>query len=157
VVAVETGPDPVRGRGTEGDAGLAAELRTSIGSLRRRLVVEHGRVNPLPIGAMAVLAALDRLGPRTVGELAVHEHVRPPTMTRIVNRLVTAGCVERSSHPRDGRITVVTVTEQGRRTLSEDRRQQDAWLFRRLSELDPSEREMLRRALSILDALSHGR
>ena len=81
------------------DAGLASELRLSVMRLRRRLADERHPDNELSLGAMAVLGALYRNGDLTVGELAAHEHVQPPSMTRTVN------CLERGRlrHPPPAR------------------------------------------------------
>src|ERR671936_2906833 len=44
-------------------------------------------------------------GPRTLGELAAAEHVRPATMSRIVQALEQEGLLRRESDPDDGRVT----------------------------------------------------
>src|SRR3954447_5133792 len=67
------------------DAGLASELRLSVMRLRRRLSNERHPDNPLSMGAMAVLGCLFRNGDLPVGELAAHERVQPPSMTRSEN------------------------------------------------------------------------
>lgn len=136
------------------DAGLASELRLSVMRLRRRLSNERHPDNPLSMGAMAVLGCLFRNGDVTVGELAAHERVQPPSMTRIVNALETGGYVVRRAHETDGRQVVVALTEQGRTTLLADRARRDAWLTRRLRDLTPDERETLRRAAPLLQRLA---
>lgn len=137
------------------DAQLASELRVSLGRLRRRLLAERDPENPLPIGAMAVLGALYRHGELTVGELASHEHVQPPSMTRTVTCLEAAGCVVRAPHTSDGRSVLVSLTDHGRDQLLADHRQREAWLARSLGELSAEEREVLRHAAPVLEALSH--
>lgn len=77
------------------DAELASELRLSVTRLRRRLVNEHEPVNYLSMNAMAVLRVLYRIGDLTVGELAAHEHVRPPNMALTVKLLAKSGHVTR--------------------------------------------------------------
>ncbi|WP_249423799.1 MarR family winged helix-turn-helix transcriptional regulator [Nocardioides coralli] len=136
------------------DAGLASHLRLSVMRLRRRLANERHPDNELSLGAMAVLGSLHRHGELTVGELAALERVRPPSMTRTVTCLVEEGLVVRRPHDTDGRQVVVSLTEQGAATLLADRRRRDAWLARRLSELTPHERAVLREAAPILERLS---
>lgn len=46
-------------------------------------------------------------------ELADRMHVEPPTITRMVQRLETAGIVERSADLRDARVSRVRLTPQG--------------------------------------------
>src|SRR5580765_1619210 len=128
------------------DAGLASELRLSVMRLRRRLAGERHPDNVLSMGAMAVLGCLFRNGDLTVGELAAHERVQPPSMTRIVNALADGGYVVRRAHETDGRQVVVVLSERARR---------DAWLAQRLGGLTTDERDTLRRAAPILERLAN--
>ena len=136
------------------DAGLASELRMSVMRLRRRLANERDPANDLSIAVMAVLGALYRHGELTVGELAAIERVQPPTMPRKVNLLEAGGHVVRRAHETDGRVVVVTLTEQGRARVQADRRRRDEWLARQLRDLTAEEREVLRAAAPILQGLS---
>jgi DNA-binding MarR family transcriptional regulator len=137
------------------DTGLASELRMSVMRLRRRLANERHPDNDLSLNAMAVLAGLHRFGEMTVGELAQRERVQPPSMTRTVTCLETDGYVERRRHETDGRQVVVVLTDLGRQTLLADRRRRDEWLARRLRELSPAERAVLRDAAPILERLAN--
>ena len=136
------------------DGGLASQLRLSVMRLRRRLASERHPDNELSLGAMAVLGSLHRHGELTVGELATLERVQPPSMTRTVNCLVDAGHAVRRRHETDGRQVVVELTDTGRDMVAADRRRRDAWLTRRLAELTPAERAVLREAVPILERLS---
>lgn len=136
------------------DAGLAAELRTCVMRLRRRLAVERHPDNPLSLGAMAVLGQLMRHGELTVGELARAERVQPPSMTRTVRCLEEEGYVVRRPHESDGRQVVVELTDRGHATVLADRRRRDAWLARRLADLTPDERAVLRAAAPVLDRIA---
>jgi DNA-binding MarR family transcriptional regulator len=136
------------------DAGLASELRLSVMRLRRRLSNERHPDNALSMGAMAVLGCLFRNGDVTIGELASRERIQPPSMTRIVNALAEGGYVSRRAHETDGRQVVVVLSEQGRTTLLADRARRDAWLARRLHDLTPEERDLLRRAAPLLERLA---
>jgi DNA-binding MarR family transcriptional regulator len=136
------------------DTGLASELRMSVMRLRRRLAGERHPDNDLSLNAMAVLAGLHRYGEMTVGALAQRERVQPPSMTRTVTCLETDGYVARRRHETDGRLVVVVLTDLGRQTLLADRRRRDEWLARRLRELTPAERAVLREAAPILERLA---
>jgi DNA-binding MarR family transcriptional regulator len=136
------------------DAGLASELRLSVMRLRRRLAVERHPDNELSMSQMAVLAALFRSGEQCVGDLAAGERVQPPSMTRTVNTLEEGGYVARRPHDSDGRQVLVSLSELGRTTVVADRARRDAWLSRRLAELTPEQRAVLRQAAPILDDLS---
>ena len=136
------------------DAGLASELRLSVMRLRRRLAIERHPDNELSLNQMAVLGALYRNGDLALGELAAHERVQPPSMTRTVNCLEEDGYVARRPHETDGRQVLVTLTESGRATVLADRARRDAWLAMRLRDLTPEERAVLRQAAPILERLA---
>jgi DNA-binding MarR family transcriptional regulator len=131
---------------------LAEELRISVARLSRRMRVQAG--NDLSVTQFSALAVLDRHGEMTPTELAEHEHVRPPSMTRTVAALEAAGLVARSPHPTDRRQVVLAATDAGRELLREHRRLKEAWLARRLAELTDEDRAVLERAAPILERLS---
>lgn len=139
---------------TRTDAGLASELRISVMRLRRRLASEVDPTNELSMNSMAVLAALHRHGELSVGDLAARERVKAPSMTRTVKCLEEGGHVTRRPHETDGRQVLVAISDTGRATLLADRRRRDEWLARRLRDLTPDERDVLRRAAPILERLS---
>jgi DNA-binding MarR family transcriptional regulator len=90
----------------------------------------------------------------TPGELAEHEKVQPPSMTRVVAALEERGLVVRAPHASDRRQVVLTVTDQGKEVVRQTRRLREAWLAQRLRELTPQERALLRQAAPILEKLS---
>lgn len=144
-----------------GRAGLAADLRISIARLSRRLRTVSAPAPDagpdtvrLTISQIAALVALDRHRSMTPRELADHEKVRPPSMTRVLASLERLGLVQRSPHPTDGRQVLMKATERGGELLEEERRRKEAWLDQRLRELTPQERETLRQAAPILERLS---
>jgi len=140
------------------DAGLATALRISVSRLARRLRVERiaqGQGDhALSDTQLAALAALERHEAMSPGELAEHEKVQPPSMTRVIAVLEERNLVLRSPHPTDRRQVILTVTEEGRTVVQRVRRRKDAWLARRLAELTDSERATLRAAVPILEKLS---
>jgi DNA-binding MarR family transcriptional regulator len=138
---------------TRTDAGLASTLRISVMRLARRLRAE--RVDgTLTLSQLATLGTLDRHGPMTLGELAAHERVQPPSMTRIVTGLEEYGLVAREHHAIDRRLVIVHLTEEALGLIAADRRRRDAWLARGLRELTPDEHEALRRGVPILEKLA---
>jgi DNA-binding MarR family transcriptional regulator len=142
---------------TRSDAGLAAELRISVSRLARRLRAERvarGVGTELSDTQLAALAALERHTAMTPGELAEHEKVQPPSMTRVIAALLERGLVTRTPHPTDGRQVRLTVTDQGRELVQRSRQAREAWLAQRLQELTPQERAALRTAAPILERLS---
>jgi DNA-binding MarR family transcriptional regulator len=136
------------------DTGLASELRLSVMRFSRRLRNEREPGNPLSVAALSALGILFREGDCTVGALAAHERVQPPSMTRTVNCLVEDGYAERRRHETDGRQVLVSLTEKGRSVLLADRRRRDVWLARQLRELTPAERAVLREAAPLIQRLA---
>src|SRR5580692_7952913 len=142
---------------TRSDAGLATELRISVSRLARRLRAERvarGVATDLSDTQLAALAALERHTAMTPGELAEHEKVQPPSMTRVIAALQERGLVTRAPHPTDGRQVKLTVTEQGRDLVQQSRKLRQEWMHQRLRELSPEERSILRAAAPILQRLS---
>jgi DNA-binding MarR family transcriptional regulator len=143
---------------TTTDAGLATALRISVSRLARRLRAQR-TTSGLPEAMLsetqlAALSALEKHHSMTPGELAEHEKVQPPSMTRVIAVLDERNLVSRSPHPTDRRQAVLTVTEEGRALVQRVRRRKDAWLARHLAELTDAERATLQAAVPILEKLS---
>ncbi|MCW2890522.1 MAG: hypothetical protein QOG28_3633 [Trebonia sp.] len=140
------------------DAALATAMRISISRLARRLRVERlglgGTETVLSDIQLAALAALARHDSMSPGELAEHEKVQPPSMTRVIAVLEERGLVRREPHPTDRRQVVLTVTDVGRDVVQRVRRRREAWLAQRLQELTPDERQILAAAAPILEKIS---
>ena len=140
------------------DAGLATAMRISITRLARRLRVERlglgGTEAVLSDIQLAALAALERHDAMTPGELAEHEKVQPPSMTRVIAVLEERGLVKREPHATDRRQVVLTATDEGRDVVQRVRRRREAWLAQRLQELSPHERQILSAAAPILEKIS---
>lgn len=134
------------------DGGLASALAVSVARLSRRLRQE--RDTDLTPTQLSALGSVRRHGPLTVGALAGHERVRPPSMTRTIGGLADQGLLVRTPHERDGRQVVVSLSAEGERLLDAERRRRDAWLARRLRELSPADRDVLRRAAPLLEGLA---
>jgi DNA-binding MarR family transcriptional regulator len=139
---------------TRTDAGLASQLRVSVMRLARRLRNERDPDNPLGVGAISVLGVLLRHGESTVGQLAAHERVQPPSMTRTVSCLVDDGYAVRRPSETDGRSTMIEISEKGRQILLTDRRRRDAWLARQLKDLTADERDLLRQVAPLIEKLA---
>jgi DNA-binding MarR family transcriptional regulator len=140
------------------DAALATAMRISISRLARRLRVERlglgGTETVLSDIQLAALAALERHESMTPGELADHEKVQPPSMTRVIAVLEERGLVRREPHATDRRQVILTVTAEGRDLVQRVRRRREAWLAQRLQELTPGERQTLLAAAPILEKIS---
>jgi DNA-binding MarR family transcriptional regulator len=71
----------------------------------------------LSAARLSALSVLVFGGDRTLGELAAAEHVRPATMTKIVQALEDGGYVRRAPDPSDRRVVRVAATRTGERVM----------------------------------------
>ncbi|MGH8968446.1 MAG: MarR family winged helix-turn-helix transcriptional regulator [Actinomycetes bacterium] len=134
-------------------AELASIMRVSVMRLSRRLRLERADFG-LSLTQIATLGTIDRHGPLTPRELADHEKVRPPSMTRVLASLEEQGLINRAPHPTDGRQQLVSLTGDARDLLRVDRRRREAWLAQRLAELTQDERDVLRAAAPIIERIT---
>lgn len=134
---------------TISQADLAVRLRLVIARTARRLRQEAGE--ELSPSQGAALATIGRHGPLTPSELAVRERIKRPTATRVIARLEETGLVDRTQDPVDRRSFVVALTPAGRELLARVRTRKNAYLARRLRDLDADERATLDRAAAILE------
>jgi DNA-binding MarR family transcriptional regulator len=132
---------------------LAVDLRISVMKLARRLRQQLSE-DDISTGQFSVLGTLANRGPRTPRELADIERVQPPSMTRTLAYLFDAGLVDRTDHPLDGRQVLMSITAKGQAVVQETRRRRTAWLARRLAELTPDERAILKEASTIVMRLA---
>jgi DNA-binding MarR family transcriptional regulator len=141
-------------RASVSPARLGSALRLTVARLARRVRQEGMSASgDVSVSRLAALTTMEALGPITLGELAAIEQVQPPSMTRIVARLEQAGLAEREIDAKDRRIVRVRATDAGRRLLAESRTRRDAFLAKRVARLSDDERELLARAISVLDKL----
>lgn len=77
----------------------------------QRLMIELGM--DVPSALHPFLAALDRLGPLTVGELAEAVGITQPGATRSIAQLVDTGLAQAEASPEDQRRKVIRLTAAG--------------------------------------------
>ncbi|MER5963534.1 MarR family transcriptional regulator [Streptomyces sp. NPDC002057] len=132
-------------------AAIAAELRTAMGKLTRR--VKHE--DRIPLGQVAVLGALDRDGAMTTSDLAADQRVRPQSMARAVGLLMEQNLITRRAHPTDGRKSLVELSDEGRAALEAERGRRVGWLAQAIeAELTDEERTLLARSAALLERLA---
>lgn len=136
-------------------AELADRLHSVAIHLLRRLRREDD-ASGLAAPQLSALSVVVFGGPITLGALADAEQVRPPTITRLVAALEAQGLVERETDPADRRVVRVKATAKGTRLLHEGRQRRVAVLTASLRELPVRERELVVRALPILEKLARG-
>ena len=131
---------------------VASRLRMAVMRLSRRLR-QHapGGITPSQLSALSTVVAEARI---TLSQLAVAERVQPPSITRVVDVLVTDGYVTRTQSEQDRRVAWVEPTATGRALVDAVRRQRDAYLAQRLGTLTSDDVAVLARAAALLEELT---
>ena len=113
------------------------------------------RSDPLTGVSAAQLSALSVLmgGPRTLGEMAAAEQVRPPTISTLVTEMERLGLVRRSRDPNDARVARIAMTARGKRVLAKGREMRIADIERRVRRLRPAQVASVREAVSIIEGM----
>src|SRR2546428_12860832 len=129
----------------------ADRLHSAAIHLLRRLRVRdrESGVGPAQLSALSVLVFG---GPRSLGELADAEQVRPPTMSRIVAGLERAGLVKRRA-TEDGRRVRLEATAKGAKILWEGRKRRVQSLAQALSSLSEEDCQRLTELSGLLQQL----
>ena len=133
---------------------LAQQLRLNIDRLRRT-VRQRRILDGVPRRHEAVLSWLNRKGPLATADLARWEQIRPQSMGSTVSELSELGLVTKAADPTDRRRELVSLTDQGRRTLGMIAEQRDQDLAALLdSRLTDPEREVLAAAFLLLERIA---
>jgi DNA-binding MarR family transcriptional regulator len=144
VVPVDSDEPPPSQAATE----VADQLHSAAVHLLRRLRVRdrESGIGPSQLSALSVLVFG---GPRSLGELADAEQVRPPTMSRIVAGLQRAKLVRRHA-TEDARRVRLEATPKGVSLMWEGRRRRVESLTKAVSALPENERQQLSDAITLL-------
>lgn len=105
----------------------------------------------LSAARLSALSVLVFGGPRTLGELAAAEQVRPATMTRIAQSLVEDGYARREGDPNDRRVVRLSATAKGRRVMQAGRERRVANLAGLLGRLSEDEIAQIRAAAELVE------
>lgn len=103
--------------------------------------------------ALSALSVVVHAGPITLGALADAEQVRPPSVTRTIAELESAGLVTRRVDRNDKRVIRVQATAKGRRLLAKGRDNRVTELADRLGSLPAAQLDQLRSAIETLETL----
>jgi DNA-binding MarR family transcriptional regulator len=130
---------------------LPTRLRLAIMRLARRLRQQaEPDMTPSMLSAMA---NIEYRQPVTLGHLAEAERVTPPTMSKIVGRLEDAGLVTRVVDATDRRIQRVSLSRDGAKLIARNRSRKNAYLARKLRQLEPEEVSKLEDAVGVIEKI----
>ena len=77
----------------------------------------------LNLTALLTLSALEREGPVRVTTLAAAAGIGQPAMTEMIQRLERQGLVTRVDDPEDGRVALVSLSDEGRALRGDQQRE----------------------------------
>jgi DNA-binding MarR family transcriptional regulator len=107
-------------------------------------------VTPAQLSALSVLMS----GPKSLGELALAEQVKPPTITRLARELERLGLVKREGDSTDARVARLRSTSKGSAILRRGRELRIGELERRLRALSKDELRTLDGAALIIERIT---
>ena len=96
---------------------------------------------------LRVLVMVDTRGPLNLAGVAAALGVNPSNASRICERLIRAGLLDRQESPDDRRNITLSLTEAGRRLVNKVTRHRRTAITRILRGMDPEDRELLHTAL----------
>ena len=111
---------------------------------------EASGIGPAQLSALSVLVFA---GPKTLGELAAAEQVKPPTMSRIVAGLRRNRLIEITRDSHDARRMHIRPTAKGTDLLQQGRQRRIEYLAAHLGTLTSSELSQLGAAADVLEKL----
>jgi DNA-binding MarR family transcriptional regulator len=134
-------------------SALAAELRTTLGKLKRKLREQVGRTDLAP-SQVSVLLRLEKDGPAAVSTLARAEGMRPQSMSAITNALLKDGLLTGSPDPNDGRQTLMSLSRKCQKLFKDGRAARQDWLTTTIqTKLSTHDQQQLAAALELLTRL----
>jgi DNA-binding MarR family transcriptional regulator len=133
--------------------GLADGIARLRRALRRGARVADPE-NPLAVAQLELLSALVENPGSRPGQLAQLLHMRPNTVTTIVNALAAQGMVSRVGSDNDRRAIELTATVAGQEAVQKWQVTNDGVLHVALSTLSAQQRRALAAAVPALDALA---
>jgi len=130
----------------------ADRLHSSAIHLLRRVRIQDAATGEGP-ARLSALSVLVFAGPKTLGELAAAEQIKPPTMSRIVAGLKRSRLVEITRDSHDARRMHIRPTAKGIRLLQKGRHRRIEYLAAHLDSLTGSELAELDAAADLLEKL----
>jgi DNA-binding MarR family transcriptional regulator len=129
----------------------ASRLRRAVTRLNRRLRSSSlGGISP---AQASMLGSIEKLDNPSLGDLAVAEQMKPPSVTRVAQAMQEAGLIVCFSDPEDRRVTRVRLSAMGRREIAAIRQRKTEFLEMKLRSLSPSDQRRVEELASLLERL----
>ncbi len=138
--------------GSEAPDGAADEVVSAVLTASRLLMAVSARSltaveDALTLPQFRMLVLLDSRGAMNISRLGEHLDVQPSTAMRMVDRLVSAGMLDREPNPDNRREIFVTLTDTGRRAVREATQRRRAEIARIVDAMPTAQRAGLVEAL----------
>jgi DNA-binding MarR family transcriptional regulator len=130
---------------------LHAAARLARSALAARLL-DHG----FYAGQDQIMLALDHADGQTPGQLAARLGVRPPTITKTINRLQTQGFLEKRASDADARQAHIYLTDTGRETIRAIEKSVRRTEKQALKDFDKKDQKALNKLLARIEANLNG-
>jgi DNA-binding MarR family transcriptional regulator len=132
---------------------MAAQLH-SVSMRMLRVLRREDEEAGMSASRLSALSVIVFAGPISLADLSEAEHVRAPTMSRIVENLVQDGLVTREADLKDRRMVSIAATPAGRALLDEGRARRVQAISGRLGKLADSERRALYRGIELMERIT---
>jgi DNA-binding MarR family transcriptional regulator len=115
-----------------------------------RQEMRRSRASDLTVPQFRSLIFIGRNPGTSLSGLASHIGQSPPSMSRLVDGLVSSGLVRRTPDPRDRRRVTLSLTTRGQAAMRRAREATQESIARRVSELSSVERASVMEAMRLL-------
>jgi DNA-binding MarR family transcriptional regulator len=129
----------------------AARLRRAITRMNRRL--RHSSLGGISPAQASLLESIEKRTNPSLGDLAVAEQMKPPSVTRLVQTMQEAGLIVCVPDPDDRRCTRVQLSVQGRKEIAAIRRRKTEFLEQKLVSLSESDQRKAEDLAAFLERL----
>lgn len=127
--------------------------RLRLATLRLSRAIRTNAVEDLTPSQLAILGTIVRTGPVTIGGIAEIEHVKPPSVSKIVAALETLGFVDRQVDPDDRRCQRIAASATGSAYVESVITAGRTWLAQQVALLEPADQAALSAAVPALERL----
>jgi len=127
--------------------------RLRLATLRLSRAIRTHAVEDLTPSQLAILGTVIRTGPITIGRIAEIEHVKPPSVSKIVSALEAVGFVERHTDPDDRRCQHIVPSAAGTAYVASVVTAGKTWLAQQINRLDADDQAAISAAVPALERL----
>jgi DNA-binding MarR family transcriptional regulator len=129
----------------------AARLRRAVTRLNRRL--RNSSLSGISPAQASMLESIEKATNPSLGDLALAEQMKPPSVTRVVQSMQESGLITLTPDPDDRRCTRVQLTPLGRKEIAAIRRRKTEFLEKKLLSLSENDQRKAHDLATFLERL----